>query len=237
MFRNHIYDKKTSKTTFFRVIRQISYTKLFKKYTSGNFSYQKILANNLIFNDTCRIVARFKDYLIFDDNTEFLRRFYFEEESRPRLERIVIFYETYSKIFPNYMILKESQYLYRNIRKKQKMIDAVNEKKREEKENREKMNQNKGKENEETNELFTKTVNEEIKTFQENATFVKYNFDCDNDEKENSISLSIMNRIKFLENLDDNVSNRKSGIHEIFGEKNNSFHESFVTNETNHSIS
>ena len=81
------------------------------------------------------------------------------------------------------------------------MIDAVNEIKREEKENREKMNQNKGKENEETNELFTKTVNEEIKTFQENATFVKYNFDCDNDEKENSISLSIMNRIKFLENL------------------------------------
>ena len=143
---------QSSKKTIFRVLRQIAYTKLFKKYTSGNFSYYKILANNLIFNDTCRIVARFKDYLIFDDNTEFLRRFYSEEESKPRLDRILTFYETYSKIFPNYMILKESKYLYRNIRKKQKMIDAVNEIKREEEENRKKMKQNNGKINKEINE-------------------------------------------------------------------------------------
>ena len=53
-----------------------------------------------------------KDFLIFDDNTEFLRRFYSSEESKPRLDRILTFYETYSKIFPNYMILKESKYLY-----------------------------------------------------------------------------------------------------------------------------
>ena len=95
MLKHETKNNKSSRETIFRVLRQKAYIKLFKKYTSGNFSYQKILANNLIFNDTCRIVARFKDYLIFDDNTEFLRRFYFEEESRPRLERIVIFYETY----------------------------------------------------------------------------------------------------------------------------------------------
>ena len=230
-------NSQSAKNAFFRVLRQIAYTKLFKKYTSGNFSYNKILANNLIFNDTCRVVARFKDYLIFDDNSEFLRRFYTEEESHPRLDRILTFYETYSKIFPNYMILKESKYLYRNIRKKQKMIDAVNEIKREEEENRKKMKQNKGKENKEPNELFTKKVKEEIKTFQENATFIKYknNFDFDNEEKDNSISISIMNRIKFLENLDNNVLS--PGANEIFGEKSNSMHESFVTNETNHSIS
>ena len=34
------------------------------------------------------------------------------------------------------MILPESQFLYRNIRKKQKMIDAFNEIKKEEEENR-----------------------------------------------------------------------------------------------------
>ena len=119
-----------SSKIIFRVLRQQAYIKLFKKYTSGDFSYNKILANNLVFNDSCRIVARFKDYLILDDNTEFIRRFYFNDESHPRLNRILNFYETYSKIFPNYMILKESKYLYRNIRKKQKMIDAVNEIKR-----------------------------------------------------------------------------------------------------------
>ena len=242
MFRYHGKNSQSSRATVFRVLRQISYTKLFKKYTSGNFSYHKILANNLIFNDTCRIVARFKDYLIFDDNTEFLRRFYTNEESYPRLDRILTFYETYSKIFPNYMILKESKYLYRNIRKKQKMIDAVNEIKREEEENRKKMKQNNGKIDKDLNELFTKTVKEEIKTFQENSNFEKYKnpFDSDNeDENENSISISVMNRKMFFENLDNKLSTGVCSTTEIMGDRNNSnsIHESFVANETNHSIS
>ena len=241
MITQHNNNSQSSRKTFFRVVRQISYTKLFKKYTSGNFSYFKILANNLIFNDTCRIVARFKDYLIFDDNTEFLRRFYSSEESKPRLDRILTFYETYSKIFPNYMILKESKYLYRNIRKKQKMIDAVNEIKREEEENRKKMKQNNGKINKEINELFTKRVKEEIKTFQENTTFEKHKnqFDSDNDdefENENSISISVLNRKMFFENLDKKIG-REVNPSDLGGEKSNSIYESFVANETNHSIS
>ncbi len=242
MFRYHGKNSQSSRATVFRVLRQIAYTKLFKKYTSGNFSYHKILANNLVFNDTCRIVARFKDYLIFDDNTEFLRRFYTNEESNPRLDRILTFYETYSKIFPNYMILKESKYLYRNIRKNQKMIDAVNEIKREEEENRKKMKQNNGKIDKDLNELFTKTVKEEIKTFQDNSNFEKYKnpFDSDNeDENENSISISVMNRKMFFENLDNKLSTGVCSTTEIMGDRNNSnsIHESFVANETNHSIS
>lgn len=233
-------NSQSAKNAFFRVLRQIAYTKLFKKYTSGNFSYNKILANNLIFNDTCRVVARFKDYLIFDDNSEFLRRFYTEEESHPRLDRILTFYETYSKIFPNYMILKESKYLYRNIRKKQKMIDAVNEIKREEEENRKKMKQNNGKINKEINELFTKKVKEEIKTFQENTTFEKHKnqFDSDNDDQnDSSISISVMNRKMFFENMDNKLFKGELNTGEADGDKTNSICESFVANETNHSIS
>ena len=241
MIKHHHYSNiQSSRTTIFRVLRQISYTKLFKKYTSGNYSYHKILANNLIYNDTCRIVSRFKDYLILDDNTEFLRRFYYGEESVPRLEKILTFYEKYSKIFPNYMILKESKYLYRNIRKKQKMIDAVNEIKREEEENRKKMKQNNGKINKEKNELFTKKVKEEIKTFQENTTFEKYKnqFDSDNErESENSISISVMDRKKFFEYLDNKYDKEMPVSTEVAGEKSNSIFESFVANETNHSIS
>ena len=235
MITNNRKISQTSKMTIFRVLRQICYTKLFKKYSSGNFSYHKILANNLVFNDSCRIVARFKDYLILDDNTEFLRRFYNNDESHPRLNRILNFYETYSKIFPNYMILKESKYLYRNIRKKQKMIDAVNEIKREEEENRKKIKQNIDKNNNNKNELFTKKVKEEIKTFQENTTFQQYknNFDSDNDDNnENSISISIINK-KMFENMENKFESRK----EIEEGRNNSILESFVTNETNHSIS
>jgi hypothetical protein len=173
-------------------------------------------------SDSCTI------YLILDDNTEFLRRFYFEEESHPKLERILNFYETYSKLFPNYMILKESKYLYRNIRKKQKMIDAVNEIKREEEENRKRMESG-NKNNNEENELFTKKVKEEIKTFQENTTFQRYNdFDSDNDKNDNSISISLFNK-KMFENMDSGQG--------VWNDKSNSKLESFVTNETNHSIS
>ena len=200
MNKFHNNNRESSRKIIFRVLRQIAYTKLFKKYTSGNFSYHKILANNLIYNDSCRIVARFKDYLIFDDNSEFLRRFYTREESKPRLDRILSYYETYSKIYPNYMVLKESKYLYRNIRKKQKMIDAFNEIKKEEQDNRKKMQQNNGKINKEINELFTKKVKEEIKTFEENITFEKHKnqFDLDEEENENSISISVMNRKIFF---------------------------------------
>ena len=147
--------KKSTKEAIFTVLRQISYTKLFKKYSSGDFSYNKICINNLVFNDTCLVVARFKDFLIYDDNTDFLRRFYPKKDRVQRLKKILSFYEKYSKIFPNYLVLKENKYLYRNIRKKQKMIDAFNEIKREEKENRKKLknNQNVKIDN---NELFTK---------------------------------------------------------------------------------
>ena len=93
---------------------------LSSKYSKFEYSYSLFCTNNLIFNEKCRIVARFKDYLVLDDSTEFLRRFYLRKELLQRLKKIFNFYESYCKIFPNYMILPESQFLYRNIRKKQK---------------------------------------------------------------------------------------------------------------------
>ena len=242
--------KYSTNGTIFRVLRQMTYTKLFKKYSSGNFSYAKILANNLIFNDNCRVVARFKDFLIYDDNTEFLRRFYTDEESHPRLIKILNFYEAYSKIFPNYMILKESKYLYRNIRKKQKMIDAVNEIKREEEENRKKMKQNNKNFNKEinSNQLFTALVKKEIKTFQKNTTPKRHKnfFDSDYEEDEdtlftqNSISISLLNKKKFIENLENEIEGGKKNEEENENDTNRENEKtfgSFIANETNHSIS
>jgi len=42
-----------------------------------------------------------------------------------RLAKVFNFYESYSKIFPNYIILPESKYLYKNIERKQKLIDEL----------------------------------------------------------------------------------------------------------------
>lgn len=109
---------------------------LFFRYKTDENTYNNIVINDIIYNEKTRLVATFKDYLILDDISEFLRRVYSKSEAYLRLPKIIGFYEAYSKIFPNYITLPESKYLYKNIRKKQKMIDAFNQIKIEEEENR-----------------------------------------------------------------------------------------------------
>jgi hypothetical protein len=136
------------------------------KYSKFEYSYSLFCTNNLIFNEKCRIVARFKDYLVLDDSTEFLRRFYFKKELNSRLKKIYNFYESYCKIFPNYMILPESKFLYRNIRKKQKMIDAFNEIKKEEEENRKHLKLGLSDDNKKNaNVVFTKKIQDSIERY------------------------------------------------------------------------
>ena len=106
----------------------ISKNYLLKKYNSFQYSFSLQCINNLISNEKCQIVARFKDYLIYDDATEFLKSFFSLDEIYPKLKYIVNFYTCYSRFFPNYIILPENDYLYKNLRKKQKVIDDINEK-------------------------------------------------------------------------------------------------------------
>ena len=165
--------------------------KLYHKYSTGRFSWTRICTDFLIYNEKCQIVARFKDFLIFDDNNEYIKRFYPEIDSKPRLEKIFKFYECYSKIFPNYLVIEENKYLYKNIRRKQKMIDAINAIKNEEKENRKHINRhiNKNK-----NLFFTKPINEEIRKYIENASFKKNkNNSFDSDDKNNSNTTILIN--------------------------------------------
>lgn len=61
--------------------------------------------------------------MIYDDISEFLKRFYLRTESTQRLPKMFEFYEKYSKVFPNYVILPENKYLFKNIEKKQRIID------------------------------------------------------------------------------------------------------------------
>ena len=76
-----------------------------------------------MYNENRHIVSVFKDYLIFDDFSEYLKRFYKNPESVDRLPRVFEFYEKYSKVFPNYVVLPENKYMFKNIERKQKLID------------------------------------------------------------------------------------------------------------------
>ena len=102
--------------------------KIYLKNQTSNKSYCKQIVNDIIYNEKAHIVAIFKDYLIYDDTSEFLKRIYKLYETKCRLLKIFEFYDSYSKIFPNYTVLPEAKYIYKNIQRKQKMIDNLQKK-------------------------------------------------------------------------------------------------------------
>ena len=109
-----------------RILEHMSHIKLYTKYSSYIYNYSNIIINKLIFNITCSALSKYKDFLILNEEREFIHRFYSKKELYNRLKKICNFYEKNSRIFPNYIILYENKYIYKNIRKKQKMIYAVN---------------------------------------------------------------------------------------------------------------
>jgi hypothetical protein len=124
------------------------------------------------------------------------------------------------------------------------MIDAINEIKREEKENKKQL-QNMGnkKKSSANKELFTKKVKDEIKNFQNQISFKKYknSFDTDkNDEdntlliNQNSISISLLNWKQYEKNSDSN-----SNFDEKINKSNNwgPNIDSFMTIQTNGTLS
>ena len=110
-----------------RIIEHMSHIKLFAKYSAQSYTYSNIIITKLIFNQPCSALSKYKDYLLFETEKEYIHRFYSINELKIRLKKVCNFYEKYSKIFPNYISLHESKYIYKNIRRKQKMIDAVNQ--------------------------------------------------------------------------------------------------------------
>lgn len=114
--------------------------KLAEKHGRFDFYYSKTVDRIVKDVPNSRIVALFKDFLIFDDRScECLRRYYPEEESVERLHKLTDFYSGYADIFPSYALLLQpmadefgliakgkegmAKYMYKNIRHKQKIID------------------------------------------------------------------------------------------------------------------
>ena len=96
---------------------------LHTKYMTSRDLYNVKIVNDIIYNENTHIVSVFKDFLIYDDVSEFLKRFYNVNEAVNRLPKIFDFYDKYSKVFPNYVILGENKYMFKNIERKQRLID------------------------------------------------------------------------------------------------------------------
>ena len=213
---------KNEKKDFYKISRKI----LYQKY-NDIFSFKKILADFLIFNNKCRLTLFFKEFLISDNSCEFLRHFYLKEDIKNILNKILEIYCLYSKIYPNYIILKENKFLYKNIRKKQKMIDENN------KNNELEKNEKDNNINNKDNELFTLSIRNEIKEFQEES-INKNNIDSLSNNKIISTNTKKINdNWAFIssKNLNMNLNNSKNNNNNQ-SNKNMSF-DSFWTNDTN----
>ena len=105
---------------------------LIKRYEKPSYFYNAKMSNDILYNEKTHYVEMFKEYLLYEDYNEFLRQYYHKTLVKIKLTKILNFYEKYSKIFPNYTALKESKYFYKNIKRKQKVINQINENKRNE---------------------------------------------------------------------------------------------------------
>ena len=99
--------------------------KLIRRYDKPLWYHDVKMINDIIYNEKTHFVELFKEYLIYEDINEFLKRFYNINEISLKLPRILLFYEKYSKIYANYTVIPESKYMYKNIKRKQKMIDQM----------------------------------------------------------------------------------------------------------------
>ena len=116
------YPIKNKLNTIFNIEKMI-YSSFKKTYSNDKDFYNIKIINDIITNENSHVVAEFKDYLIKGDDSEFLQKLYLLKESIDLIPKISEYYENCSIIFPNYVILAESKYIYKNIQRKQRIID------------------------------------------------------------------------------------------------------------------
>ena len=129
----HIYQKSNKKSnklskkihTFINPnnLQKLINSSLYHKYNKNPNKYNIYLINNIIFNRKSRLVAKFKDFLLANEKNDFILKYYDLEESITKLIPFLLYYNLYSKVFPNYCDLPEGKYIYKNIRQKQRVID------------------------------------------------------------------------------------------------------------------
>ena len=106
-----------------KLLERIIFQRFNHFYSNDKDFYFIKVINEIICNESTHIVAEFKDYLISGDYSEFLQKSYNINECRECLPKIYEYYDSCSVIFPNYVILPESKYIYKNIQRKQRVID------------------------------------------------------------------------------------------------------------------
>ena len=195
-----IFDKNYKKQDFNYLVKYAhQYLLSFYRFEEEDYNIRMI--EHILDNEDTHLVAEFKDFLIMGDINEFLQTYYEISDSKRYLPKICEYYLKSSMIFPNYVSLEENKYIYKNIRKKQKLIDNQQE------QDDIKEQHKKGKLMTESNDDFfsSKTLNSILQ--QTNTSNVKLIFGIENNnvnnKKENKNIDEDETPHKIIENLDE----------------------------------
>ena len=130
-----------------------------KKYNTTLKKYNKYIINAIIFDQRNHIVSVFKNYLLWDETSEFLKRYYRKKDNSARLPKIAEYYEKYTLFTPNYfgneglIILIMIKFMKR----KKKYLKYLEDREDEEDNDKNKKNVNKDFEPLIKNEIFAKS--------------------------------------------------------------------------------
>ena len=127
IYRNEKFFYKNNKIPPIKELEKKIHKYFFDLYYHDKYFYRIKVIDDILNNNSTHLVAEFKDYLIMGDDSEFLQRRYNLEECKRFLPTLLEYYKSCSVIFPNYVVLQESKYIFKNIRRKQKVIDNQQE--------------------------------------------------------------------------------------------------------------
>ena len=200
--------------------------KSFVKFYNYDAYYNIMKIDEIINNEKSHLVAEFKDFLVLGDTGEFILKYYKKKDTNKIYKQILDYYNENLFIFPNYVALYESKYIYNNIQKKQKIIDIQEElndnKKEKEKENKKAKNENK-------DEIKVFSVKEIDSILNEtNTSAMKKVFGISENNTENGIDknekqlLELIDKINVIEKNNINNNNDKKNQRIIISNGNNS---------------
>ena len=109
--KNNNKSNRKQKNASFLSFKKYCYNKLYLTHNMTPTDYNRLLITNIIYNDQLHIVSCFKEFLIFYDPGEFLISYYCLADCKSKIKTFSEFYSLNSRIFPNYVILPESQYI------------------------------------------------------------------------------------------------------------------------------
>ena len=218
-----------------------------KKYNTTIKKYNTYIINAIIFDQRNHIVAVFKNYLLWDETSEFLKRYYRKKDNTARLPKIAEYYEQYTLFIPNYfgneglIILIMLKFMKR----KKKYMKYLEEKEDEDEKKNNKKNKNNNNDFEPLfkNELTSKTKSKSLfSSFIDNTknTLELTNYENDSNfikkinRQRNSTKKIIkdLNENKIKNNYDEKECNNSMSFTEIFDDLSSHF--SILINSNNY---